>query len=434
MAENRTEGRIMNDDLLLQRYLDRKLSGAELTAFQQRLVNDEKLREDLRIISEQAIMFGDLARLETQVASIPPQRREKRIPVAMLALAASIVVLAVSAWLFLSGRPETILTLIESSGTVVWSDGSVAQTGKNLPAGTLKTLGEASTAQVRFRDGTLVTLHGETELTFSEESQKILMLSKGTLSAKVKPQPVNHPMVVRTPSAVVEVVGTAFDMTTRDEDTLLKVSEGLVRLKRLADGSEVEVAANHSAVASLQTAGQLAVNDTPEPLTAWSFDFTKTMPPREWRGQADDGVMNASPYIAKKHADGTVTTHYGVSIRTAMLAQPQRLLATEGSFIRFRLRQEQPGGLQVMLLTNRPEGGFSGNFECHIQAGELVPNGDGWCDLMIPLSRFSPVNGNLRAGKTNRVPAGNILTSIILSSFREDRGLTITRFELVPQQ
>jgi len=424
----------MNDDLLLQRYLDRKLSGAELTVFQQRLATDANLREELRTISEQAIVFGDLARLEAGVTSIPMQKRDKRVPAAMLALAASVVVLAVSAWLFLSGRPETILTLMESTGTVVWSDGSTALAGRNLPAGTLKTLGEASTAQARFRDGTLVTLHGETELTFSEQRQKVLLLSRGTLSAKVKPQPVGHPMVVRTPSAVVEVVGTAFDMTTRDQDTLLKVNEGLVRFKRLADGSEVEVAANHSAVASLQTAGQLAVNNTPEPLTAWSFDFITTMPPREWRGQADDGVMHASPYIAKKHADGTVTTHYGVSIRTAMLPQPQRLMATEGSFIRFRLRQEQPGGFQVMLLTNRPEGTFAGNFECQIQADELVPDVDGWYSLTVPLSRFSPVNGNKRATDAYRAPAGNILTSIILSSFREDRGLAITRFELVPQK
>ena len=419
----------MNDDLLTQRYLDGTLSADERAMFQQRLREDAALRGELRDIAEQAVAFGDLARSEPLSAPAPKAKAEPP-RLSWLALAASVAVLGASLWLFLSGRPNPVLTLVESTGTVTTSDGTPVSPNDRLTAGTITTIGEASTALLRFSDGTLITLHGETELTFSEEHQKILALSRGNLSAEVKPQPAGRPMLVRTPSAVAEVVGTAFDLTARPEDTLLKVNEGLVKLKRLADGREVDVSANRSAVASLDAGTTLDAASTPEPLTEWSFDFATTTPPRDWRGISRDGVMHASPYVAKKLEDGRVITHYGVSIRTAMLEQPLRLLATEHSVVKFRLRQAEIGSLQLMLLTNRPEGGFGGNFECKIGAEELQPDADGWCEIAIPVVRFEPIDARPHVRKRHPTAAGNVITSAIVSSFREDRKLEVVRFEL----
>ncbi len=177
--------------------------------------------------------------------------------------------LAASAWLFFASKPDAVLTLVESTGTVAWSDGTLIASGERLPAGTLETVGEASSALLRFDDGSLITLHGDAELSFASEHQKVLSLTRGTLSAEVRPQPAGQPMLIRTPSAVAEVVGTAFDLSTRSEDTLLKVNKGLVKLKRLADGSEIDVPAHRSAVASLDTGAALDAASTPEPLTAW---------------------------------------------------------------------------------------------------------------------------------------------------------------------
>jgi len=421
----------MNDDLLTQRYLDGTISADELAALQQRLREDAALRGELRDIAEQAVAFGDLARSGRVVETVAPA---KDVRVSWFALAASVTALAASAWLFLAGRPGTVLTLVDSTGTVTWSDGSPLLPNKGLPAGSITTVGETSTAQFRFNDGTLITLHGETELTFSEEDQKMLALSRGSLSAEVKPQPAGRPMLVRTPSAVAEVVGTAFDLTARPEDTVLKVNEGLVKLKRLADGREVDVSANRSAVASLDAGTTLDAASTPEPLTDWSFDFTTTIPPRDWRGVSRDGVMHASPYVAKKQDDGSVITHYGVSIRTALLEDPLRLLATESSVIRYRLRQEETGSLQFMLLTNRTEGGFGGNFECKIGAEELRPDADGWCEIAVPVSRFEPIDARPHLRKRYPSAAGNLITSAIVSSFREDRKLEVVRFELSGQK
>lgn len=418
----------MNDDLLTQRYLDGRLTSEEMAVFQQHLREDGELREHLRAIAEQAVALGDLARSKP-VAAV--ERPKKSGRASWLTLAASLAVLAASAVLFLSNRQPAVLTLVENTGTVTWSDGSPIAPLDRLPAGTIATVGETSSAQFRFGDGTLITLHGETELTFSEDGRKILALSRGTLSAEVKPQPAGRPMLVRTPSAEAEVVGTAFDLTARPEDTVLKVNEGLVKLKRLADGSEINVPANRSAVASLDAGSALDAASTPEPLTNWSFDFTTTTPPRDWRGFAKDGAMHASPYVAKKQDDGRVTTHYGVSVRTALLEEPLRLLATGSSVIRYRLRQEEPGSLQFMLLTHRTGGGFGGNFECKIGADELQPDADGWCEIAIPIARFEPIDSRTQLRQRHPTAAGNVITSAIVSSYREDRKLAVARFELI---
>lgn len=412
----------MNDDLLIQHYLDGRLTAENLAIFQQRLREDSELRENLICFAEQAVAFGDLVRREMATTAVEAPKAAR---FTWLALAASIAVLAASAWLFFASKPDTVLTLVESTGTVAWSDGTVIASGEPLPAGTLETVGEASSALLRFEDGSLITLHGDAELSFASEHQKVLSLTRGTLSAEVRPQPADRPMLIRTPSAMAEVVGTVFDLSARSEDTLLKVDEGLVKLKRLADGREIDVPADRSAVASLDTGAALDATSTPEPLTAWSFDFAHQTPPREWRGVAKDGAMHAMPYIAKKMSDGSVIIHHGISIRTAMLEQPSRLLATERSVVRYRLRREQAGTLHLMLLTHRTDGEFGGNYLTLIDESELSPTADGWCEIEVPLSRFKALS------KTHARPSGNILTSALIFSASADTRLAVSNFALL---
>lgn len=427
----------MNDDLLIQRLIDGKLSPAEHAEINQRLRDEADLRQHLRDIAEQAIVMGDLARQrETDTPFRPPSIKADRSH--WLALAASIALLAASAWLWLGSRDAPILTLVDSSGTVVWNHGGEMRVnvsdGEKLAAGTLETLGETASAQLQFADGTIISLTGESELSFSEEDQKLLVLRKGSLSAQVKPQPRGNPMIVRTPSAEAEIVGTTFNLSARPDDTLLKVDEGLVRLKRLADGSSIDVPAQSSAVASLNSSLKLDPAATPEPLTRWGFDFTAAVPPQIWRGIWHDtpegGRMVASPYVAQKSREGAVVTHFGVSIRTGYLNPPLALAVTEQSVIRYRVKQDEPAPLQLMLLTNERKGGFGGNFECKIGRDELHPDADGWCELEIPLNRFKPVDRRPHVRARHSTPVGNIVTSFLLSSFKLDTGLTVAQFEL----
>lgn len=433
----------MNDDLLIQRLLDGTLTPAEHAAVNQRLRDDAELRGHLREIASQAVAMGDMARqreADTPVCS--PKRSPTRDPVRSLwitlALAASVTLLAASAWLWFDSHESPVLTLVDSSGTVVWNHGGEMRVnvsdGEKLAAGTLETLGEAASAQLQFADGTIISLTGESELSFSEENQKLLVLRKGSLSAQVQPQPRGHPMIVRTPSAEAEIVGTTFNLSARPDDTLLKVDEGLVRLKRLADGTSIDVPALSSAVASLNSSLKLDPSVTPEPLTRWRFDFTTAVPPQIWRGIWHDtpegGRMVASPYVAQKTKEGAVLTHFGVSVRTGYLNPPVALVFTERSVIRYRLKQTAIAPLQLMLLTNQPAGGFGGNFECKIERDELHPNEQGWCELEIPIERFKPVDRRPHVRAGHPTPVGNIAASFLLSSFKQDTGLMVAQFEL----
>ncbi len=432
----------MNADLLLQRLLDGTLNPAEHTEINQRLRDDAALREHLRDIAEQAVAMGDMARqreTDTPVCSSPITiKADRSVRFTWLALAASVTVLATSAWLFLGSRESPLLTLVDASGSVAWSHGGEWRTevgiGESLSAGTLETVGESATAQLQFRDGTIISLTGESELSFSEDGQKLLVLRKGSLSAQVKPQPKGKPMLVRTPSAEAEVVGTIFNLSTRSEDTLLKVDEGLVKLKRLADGSAIDVPAKSSALASLDSTSKLNSSSTPDALSAWSFDFTATVPPNDWRGiwhdTSEGGRMVASPYVASRSQEDSIITHFGVSVRTAMLSPPLTLIATDRSVVRYRLKQDQIARLQVMLLTNISKGGYGGNFECVIPAEELKPDADGWCEIEIPVSRFKPADPRRNIQERYSLPVGHILTGILISSFQKDTKLTVARFEL----
>lgn len=425
----------MNDDLLLQRLLDGTLTPVEQVEINQRLREDAALRDELREIAVQAVAMGDFARGADTPVRIGLQTADKSARITnWLALAASVALLAASAWFWNARREVPVLTLVDSSGSIAWSQGGELRQsvvdGDQLSSGTLETIGETSMAQLAFADGTLITLSGESELSFSEDGQKRLLLRRGSLSAQVRPQPKGKPMLVRTPSAEAEVVGTVFDLSTRPEDTLLKVDEGLVKLRRLADNSAIEVPAKSSAVASLDSALKLDSASTPEPLTDWSFDFTTATPPRDWRGFAKNGMMNASSYVARKLPDGRIITHHGVSVRTAMLEQPLRLIVTESSVIRYRLRVDKPTSLQLMLLTNEVAGGFGGNFECHIPKEELKPGPDGWCELAIPISRYEAIDHRAHIRTRQPTAAGNIITSAIISTFGNDRKLAVSRFEL----
>ena len=59
---------------------------------------------------------------------------------------------------------------------------------------------------------------------------------RGSFSARVLPQPAGNPMLIHTPSAVLEVLGTQFDVEAESKSTMLLVREGKVQVRRVGDG------------------------------------------------------------------------------------------------------------------------------------------------------------------------------------------------------
>ena len=93
---------------------------------------------------------------------------------------------------------------------------------------------------------------------------KQLRLDSGSLVADASPQPANSPILVKTPDAEARIVGTRFSISIAQQQTILRVNEGHVRMKRLKDSAEVDV----------KTGGFAESGDGKAPLTSLAIPGT----------------------------------------------------------------------------------------------------------------------------------------------------------------
>jgi hypothetical protein len=122
----------------------------------------------------------------------------------------------------------------------------------------------ASTAQIRYDDGTLLEMGAETSVVLSSEGMepgapparetapagKRIALSHGVVTARVARQPAGHPLLLTTPTADVQVLATHFLTWATASSTKVEVREGRVRITRRPDGASAEIAAGHVALAA----------------------------------------------------------------------------------------------------------------------------------------------------------------------------------------
>ena len=417
---------------LLMRYLDGKLSGDELRAVNALLRTDADARQWLREISHQAFALGDIARERTvegkpaTVATAPLQDWWR--PLAWAAAAVALFAAGLFGWSQLGAQP--VVTLTEVSGSVIWSgDKGATRTelaaGARLPAGTVETIGAVSSAQLRFSDGTLLTLGGNSELTFAVTGQKRIQLKSGSLTAAVTKQPAGHPMLVRTPTAEVEVLGTLFAISTEPEATQLDVASGSVRLRRLVDGRAVEVTAQHNAVASLDAQAPLIAGAPTMPPTHWSADLA--MPPTggakgDWHAAGDGAPARwqGVPLVMGRR-QGAPVIHHGISVRDH--ARPSAgafvTLASE-SALTLRWRTQKPAGLFIFVSTQLPGGAFGGNFELKPTKTAGALDADGWQTATFPLRSFQPLQSN------HAEFSGHGISVAIVTTYERDVQLEVT--------
>ena len=182
---------------------------------------------------------------------------------------------------------ESIGHVANVKGTVLVADfleGSdrraIAEGAKLGVGDALFTVGESSFALVELADDSVLAVAGNTELELSVSgSQKRFVLRRGDVMAQVVPQPVRKPMLLETPLARAEVVGTTLSLFASLGLTQLAVLEGHVRLTRLTDGTTIDVEEGYTAVASEDSAF------SPEPLvpvtSLWEEGFD-TGVPADW--------------------------------------------------------------------------------------------------------------------------------------------------------
>ena len=348
---------------------------------------------------------------------------------AVVALIASIVSLRPKA------QPE-IVRITELNGSVRWTGGGgrvvpALDVGRSLPGGTLEPLSADSWAELTFRDGSTVTVSGQSVLTISEYRQKELHLRAGNLSASVMPQPDGQPMLIHTPTARLEVLGTQLNVEAELSSTMLSVNTGRVRVTRLADGSVAEVPAEHQVVASVDRHTELKVIRRPRPVDAWQSDLPTDRLYGTWlpgSGDSSDGLRTAPLLWGSPEEPITL---YVVALSVSR-NRPTPVLLTSGAKFRIRGRIESAGKVYFGLTTKHVKGGFAGKFvvERHF---ELAHETDEPLDIELRLDDFHPQEQLL----TKKYPEGFPASPVGLELFdwwcctvNEDAGLEITQVEL----
>ena len=274
--------------------------------------------------------------------------------------------------------PGHIMTITDLNGSLRWTgDGGRVvenlQEGQLLGGGTLETLASDSAAAVVFMDGSRVTLAGLSMITIADFGQKELRLHKGVFSANVNPQ--TKPMLVHTPTAVAEVLGTQFNLSAEPQSTELTVNGGRVRMTRLADGQSQEVSANHLAVASLDRRDPFEATKRPEQVNTW----LSTLPWDQAYGEfipGENGQPNAlaaTPMLWEPKPNEKHVLQIAV-LKVATGDSPPTVLESASKF-RVRGRAKNKGKIFIGFSTHHRNGGFAGKYvaptEVASEPGEL---------------------------------------------------------------
>jgi len=348
------------------------------------------------------------------------------------------LVLLAGGWLALlrstpvNSRAMPIAQVISVDGAAAWSgmgglNAAPLVVGDALAAGCIRLEGATALAKLRFNDGTKVEVVGDAVVEFEDEGQKKIILRKGNMSVDAQPQPPGRPMLVRTPTAELEVVGTEFSLSADAASTSLGVTEGRVRFKRVVDGSEVDVTANGIATASLTASGPLRVAAPVDPPEEFRETFSRPRSGPDEMGEwlpAESGLparLSAVAYVAGRTPAGTPVIHHGISIHAK---QPAFALFHRDSVVRVKVRTAQPAEVACMLTLQVPSGAFGGNFLATVDPAEgpgMAPaDGDGWRSIEIPASALRPIFPEFDA-----LPAGARVGRIFVNSVEKDVELEV---------
>jgi hypothetical protein len=353
----------------------------------------------------------------------------------LMATAALIAVIASVVFLQAKASHE-IVQITELNGSLRWTGNggqviSDLEVGRSLEGGTLESVSADSWVNLRFRDGSMVTISGRSLVTISEHRQKELHLYRGGLSASVAPQPEDKPMLIHTPTARLEVLGTQLNVEAELSSTTLSVNEGLVRVKRLADGSVVEVPAEHQVVASIERDGKLNVTRRPESVGTWQSNLATDKLHGKWLPASGDNndVLRTAPMLWGDPEKPV--TLYAVSLGVSR-NRPNPVLLNSGARFRIRGRIIRSGKVFFGLTTRHINGGFSGKFLIE-RDFEVVEETGRFVDIELCLEDFRPQEKELTDKHPELFPGSPVGLELFdwwCCTINEDAGLEIKNVEL----
>jgi ferric-dicitrate binding protein FerR (iron transport regulator) len=256
-------------------WLDGRISEAESETLQQELRDSAEARTAFRLYAELDAVIretadtqgvGTISKAGGSSISTPMPAKSPFLKVALAIAAGIIFLLTATLWIQQTNRNRKIAHVTGLNGALTWiGDGGelVQASGTSqvpiawanvlgedgeLSGGTIEGTAADSWFELKFHDRSTAMIFGKSNLTFSDQGQKVLHLKQGRFSATVVPQSAAKPMLIHTPSAVLKVIGTQFDVEAVHDSTMLYVREGKVQIRRVSDGKTVDVPAGHRVV------------------------------------------------------------------------------------------------------------------------------------------------------------------------------------------
>jgi ferric-dicitrate binding protein FerR (iron transport regulator) len=333
---------------------------------------------------------------------------------------------------------QSIARITRLSGSLIWTGdrGQIVRDvkiGTELAGGTIEGMAPDSWFELQFNDGSTVMISGTSMLTFADLGQKRLRLREGRLSANVTPQQSGKPMLIHTRSAVLEVLGTQFDVEANLASTMLNVSEGKVRLRRLSDGSEVDVPARHHV--TTDTDDDLLSVLLPDSVHEWKSQLhLKPGNYGKWRPATEQQPASLKAIALIPPSAPNITLYLaGLSIHRSD-GSPVVVLPGSRFVVRGRLRSE--ARVHFGIRVTYPNGEFAGMFrgDLHEKQPLAAVDGDGRFEEVYHLQHFTidPAvqdrKDELAAG-----PDSLILDGVWAFTYiGGPSGLEITEVELLP--
>jgi hypothetical protein len=159
--------------------------------------------------------------------------------------------------------------------------GAPAAVGREIFSGQeVSTRGPDAHATIRLSDGSVLALSGDTRLAFPQDDTDRVDVKRGNLVADVQPRPADQPLVICTPEAIVQVLGTRLSVSREPKRTHVAVLNGEIRVTRLSDGREISLEPGQATKVSPET------DLRPTPIQTvpdhWSLDFNEGLP-RGWQ-------------------------------------------------------------------------------------------------------------------------------------------------------
>jgi ferric-dicitrate binding protein FerR (iron transport regulator) len=270
-------------------------------------------------------------------------------------------------------RPPTIDEVQGEAFVVDAGQKTPARAGQAVPPGRGVSMTDASRLSVTFADGTRLAFSGACEIRELAEAEvaakgargKRVEILQGTLSADVKKQPAAQPMLVVTPHAQAQVLGTGFQLIVEAGEkgqTRLSVREGRVRFQRtggksadVAAGFEAAAAAGMDPVARAQDGSSVVLRPD---LSLWL--------------RSDQGVLLNGAGVSQwsdrsgngRHAVQGLPVRQPLYVRAAQAGKPALRFDGADDFLSFPCPVTGLSGMTIFLVSSTNEdrsGGVNGS-------------------------------------------------------------------------